>query len=43
MCSTFADNGTVWYAPSVRWQVQWDIDDNRGDRRRRQVIEVKQP
>lgn len=34
---------TVWYAPSVRWQVQWDIDDNRGDRRRRQLIEIKQP
>jgi hypothetical protein len=34
---------TVWYAPSIRWQVQWDIDDNRGDRRRRQLVEIKQP
>ncbi len=34
---------TVWYAPSLRWQVQWEITDNAGDKRRRQVIEVHQP
>jgi hypothetical protein len=33
----------VWYAPSLRWQVQWVITDNAGDNRRRQVIEVQQP
>lgn len=34
---------TVWYAPSLKWQVQWEITDNRGDNRRRQVIEVRKP
>jgi len=34
---------TVWYAPSVRWQVQWLIRDNDGDNRRRQVIEIRKP
>ena len=34
---------TVWYAPSLRWQVQWLIEDNKGDRRRRTVIEVEKP
>jgi hypothetical protein len=36
-------HATVWYAPSLRWQVQWSITDNDGDNRRRQVIEVKAP
>lgn len=34
---------TVWYAPSLRWQVQWAIRDNDGDTRRRQVIAIKKP
>lgn len=34
---------TVWYAPSLRWQVQWEITDNEGDNRRRQVVEVRNP
>lgn len=34
---------TIWYAPSLRWQVQWLITDNKGDNRRRQLVEVKQP
>jgi hypothetical protein len=34
---------TVWYAPSVRWQVQWVITDNEGDNRRRQLVEIKKP
>ncbi len=32
---------TVWYAPSLRWQVQWSIRDNNGDNRRRQLIAIK--
>jgi hypothetical protein len=36
-------NATCWYAPSIRWQVQWVIEDNKGDNRRRQLIEVKGP
>jgi hypothetical protein len=34
---------TVWYAPAVRWQVQWEITDTAGDNRRRHVIEIRQP
>jgi hypothetical protein len=34
---------TVWYAPSLRWQVRWEITDNAGDKRRREVTEVQQP
>lgn len=40
---SWVGKATVWYAPSLRWQVQWMITDNDGDNRRRQVIEVKQP
>jgi hypothetical protein len=36
-------HATVWYAPSLRWQVQWSITDNDGDNRRRQVVAVKTP
>ena len=34
---------TFWYAPSLKWQVQMVIKDNKGDDRRRQVIEIKAP
>jgi hypothetical protein len=34
---------TVWYAPSLRWQVQWDISDTAGDHRQRKLIEMRQP
>lgn len=40
---TWVGHATVWYAPSLRWQVQWLIEDNKGDHRRRQVIEIRQP
>jgi hypothetical protein len=39
----WAGKTTVWYAPALRWQVQWEITDNQGDNRRRQVIEVREP
>jgi len=34
---------TVWYAPSVRWQVRWIITDTAGDRRRRELIAIERP
>ncbi|MDY0871503.1 hypothetical protein [Dongia rigui] len=34
---------TFWYAPSLKWQVQMTIKDNKGDDRRRQVVEIKAP
>ena len=34
---------TFWYAPSLKWQVQIVIKDNKGDNRRRQVVEIKAP
>lgn len=40
---SWVGKATVWYAPSLRWQVQWMITDNAGDKRRRQVIDVQQP
>ena len=40
---SWVGTATCWYAPSVRWQVQWVIQDNDGDNRRRQVIEVRKP
>ena len=40
---SWVGKATVWYAPSLRWQVKWEITDNAGDKRRRQVIEVAQP
>jgi hypothetical protein len=43
MVGDWVGKATVWYAPSLRWQVQWQIEDNARDHRRRQVIEVKQP
>jgi hypothetical protein len=41
--ANWVGKATVWYAPSLRWQVQWVIADNDGDNRRRQVIEVRNP
>jgi hypothetical protein len=40
---SWVGTATVWYAPSVRWQVRWLITDTAGDRRRREVIAVKHP
>jgi hypothetical protein len=34
---------TFWYAPALKWQVQMVIKDNKGDDRRRQVVEMKAP
>ena len=34
---------TVWYAPSLRWQVQGLITDNTGDNLCRQLVEISQP
>lgn len=41
MLGTWVGKATVWYAPSLKWQLQWVITDNRGDNRRRQVIAVR--
>ena len=40
---SWVGKATVWYAPSLRWQVRWEITDNAGDKRRREVTEVQQP
>ena len=40
---SWVGEATVWYAPSVRWQVRWIITDNAGDRRRREVIAIERP
>lgn len=41
--SDWVGRSTMWYAPALRWIVQQEITDNKGDNRRRQVIEVRQP
>lgn len=40
---SWVGTATVWYAPSVRWQVRWIITDTAGDRRRREVIAIERP
>jgi hypothetical protein len=40
---SWVGTATVWYAPSVRWQVRWLITDTAGDRRRREVIAMERP
>jgi hypothetical protein len=43
LSGSWVGKATVWYAPSLRWQVRWEITDNVGDKRRREVTEVQQP
>lgn len=43
LSGSWVGKATVWYAPSLRWQVRWEITDNAGDNRRREVTEVQQP
>ncbi len=38
---SWVGHATVWYAPSLRWQVQWAIRDNDGDNRRRQLVAIR--
>ena len=40
---SWVGRATVWYAPSVRWQVRWLITDTAGDHRRREVIAIESP
>lgn len=40
---SWVGKATVWYAPSLRWQVKWVIKDTEGFRRSRQVIEIQKP
>ena len=40
---SWVGKATVWYAPSVRWQVRWLITDTAGDRRYREVTAIERP